>query len=284
MTKKPSYDGYKKRLRSFPKFQGLSEIELEERARELYDDKYDSSEEENGKFIENEVGVWISPKEAKQAEELFNTYIEKNKIISFSDTELLKTLVNYEIQLKRLQNTINLEIKSSIDAVKPAPVPLKELQAINQVNIQILNLKKVLGLSDDKKADDPLEHTNALKRKMFVWAKKMYQASRFRKCPNCTKPLLLLMRPEVWEAYNHPFFKDNYLFNAHLWKLYQDKVITKEDVALVLIGTLNGLYYVEWLEKKILKENESQIKESGDQELLLESGNEVIDKQEVENE
>jgi len=275
MRKKPSYAGYKKRLRAFRYFKDLLEPELEEKARELYNKKYghlENSLEEDVQITENEVGTWISKKEAKEADKLFRTYVSKNNIINFSDIALLKTLVNYEVQLRRIQNVINKEIRDAVDRNEIAPVPVKELRIVNDINTQILSLKKVLGLSDEKKGNDPLEYISSLKRKMFTWAKEMYQASRFRRCPFCSKPLLLLMRPEVWEAYKHPFFKDNYICNEHVWKLYKENRLTKEDVALILIGTLNGIYYVDWWIEKMVKEEEKLVRESGDIDVLEESG------------
>jgi hypothetical protein len=56
--------------------------------------------------------------------------------------------------------------------------------------------------------------------------------------------VLWIMRPEVWETYKHPYFKDKILGSPHLIKLYSEGKLTKEDLSLIL-GTSPD--YVDWL-------------------------------------
>ena len=260
MAKKPSFETYKKRLRNITRFKDLPEEEFEKVAQDLYIKKYTERQLEDG-FIKNDIGVWLNETEAKQADKIFNTYIEKNSITNFSDIALLKNLVYYEIQLVRIQTSINESAHNRLERGKNANVPIVELRAMNEINEQILTLKKTLGLSDEKRGNNPIEYINSLKRKMLAWGKEQFQLSRFRKCPNCSQPLLLLMRPEAWEAYKHPFIKDRYLFNEHLWKLYKEGKITSLDMAKVLLGKdVKVDYYIKWLEEKL----QNKIAESGD--------------------
>ena len=70
--------------------------------------------------------------------------------------------------------------------------------------------------------------------------------------------ILLRIRTDIWEAQKHPFFKDNRLYNKHLFKLLETDIITKEDVAKVLEVSED---YVDWMVEKI-KENKQKVKEN----------------------
>jgi hypothetical protein len=262
-----SFESYKKKLRAFAQYKNMSDEFFENKAKTLYDKKFGAYQPKM-EIIDNEVGSWLSQDEADKAQELYNGYLKGRNITNFSDLVLLKTLVNYDIQSMRIQRIINDHLKKSNDDAKGVFVPTKELNMLNEINEQILSLKKTLGLSDEKKTNDPLEYVNALKRKMFAWAKEQYALSRFRKCPHCSQPLVLLMRPEVWDAYKHPFFvKDKYLFNEHLWDMYKSGKINALDVAKVLLGKeVEVDYYTQWLDKRVnSQENKDPLLESGEQ-------------------
>ncbi len=84
-------------------------------------------------------------------------------------------------------------------------------------------------------------------------------------CPFCSKTILLNIRADKYDAHKHPFFQDKYLGNKHLWECYKAGKLEKMDVAKILHGwdsdTVKSGDYVDWLEKKIFKDNE-QRKES----------------------
>ncbi len=270
-----SWDSYCKRLRKFKQYKELPDIEFLKRAKKLYQSKYKSVKEEVNisDSVENEIGVWINSEEAKEAEKLYADYISRNSIQNFSDLALLKSLVFYEIQQKRIYRIINDESKKAIEK-ETIYHPDKQISTLNEINVQVLNLKKVLGLCEEKKGQDPLEYINKFKAKCFAWAKEIYQQHRFRLCPHCGKELMLFMRPEVWETYKHPFFADKVLTNQHLWDMYKSGKIDEWDVARVLFGKqVRTTLYVSWLEKKIygIKENKDPLLESGHEE-LKESG------------
>lgn len=254
----PDFENYAKRLRKFVQYKDLPENEFEEVANTLYQKKY-GQKLRNVEFSENEVGVWLDETEANQAKEIFDNYIKDRNISNVSDLALLKQIVYYEIQILRIQVSINERAKEAIEKQK-IYVPKEELRSINEINEQVLDLKKVLGLSDDKKGADPLEELNKFKRKCIRWAQE--HLSRFRKCPSCGEKLLLLIRPEIWDVYKHPFFRDSYLFNEHGWDLYKEGKITSLDLAKILIDKdTDNDYYIGWLEKKLNPQKEI---ESGD--------------------
>jgi len=270
MPNKVSFETYKKRLRNITRFKDLPEEEFNKVAQDLYIKKYSEKQVDNKIFVENEVGIWLNEEEARQAQKIFNDYLKNRNFTDVSDIALLKNLVNYEIQLIRIQVSINKEAQKQIERGKNVDVPVVELRIMNEINTQILTLKRTLGLSEEKKEINPFEKLDVLDRKIKVWGREMYQASRFRECPWCSKPLLLVMRPEVWEAYKHPFWRDKYFFNQHLWDLYKEGKITSLDVAKVLLGKdVEVDYYIKWLEKKIfpaeniISESGNSLKESG---------------------
>jgi len=84
---------------------------------------------------------------------------------------------------------------------------------------------------------------------------------------------MFYMRPDVWEACKHPWFKDKLLANDSLWECYKSGKLTKQDMAHILLGKeCKSILYIDWLERKIYnkQENIDPLKESGD---IKESGN-----------
>jgi len=163
-----SFESYKKKLRVFAQYKNMSDEFFEKKAKALYDKKFGAYQPKM-EIIDNEVGSWLSQDEADKAQELYNGYLKGRNITNFSDLVLLKTLVNYDIQSMRIQRIINDHLKKSNDDAKGVFVPTKELNMLNEINEQILSLKKTLGLSDEKKTNDPLEYVNILKKKFKVW-------------------------------------------------------------------------------------------------------------------
>lgn len=269
MSKILTFEEYQAKLRRCRQYKDLPEEEFIKTAKELYDKKYSNKREHS--FVENSIGIWLDKKEAKEADKLYNSYLENRNYTDPSDIGLLKTLVFYEIQQKRNQLAIN----EAINKDKEDFVPTNKLKAVNEINEQILSLKKVLGLSEEKKGKDPLEYINQLKRKFKVW-RENNQGTRHLICPHCSKMIMLKIRTEAWEALKHPFFRDRVLCNDHLWSLYKEGKITKLDVAKVLLGKdVEVTFYVDWLEEKIFNVQTSQdpLLESGDNiPVLRESG------------
>ena len=262
-----SFESYKKKLRAFAQYKNMSEEFFDKKAKALYDKKFGAYQPKM-EIIDNEVGSWLSQDEADKAQELYNGYLKGRNITNFSDLVLLKTLVNYDIQSMRIQRIINDHLKKSNDDAKGVFVPTKELNMLNEINEQILSLKKTLGLSDEKKSNDPLEYVNILKKKFKVW-RENNQGTRSLVCPHCSKMVMLKIRTEAYEAMKHPFFfKDRILSNAHLWDMYKENKITLLDVCKVLLGKeCDSTAYGSWLERKIFNVKEKNLidqKESGE--------------------
>jgi len=83
----------------------------------------------------------------------------------------------------------------------------------------------------------------ALKEKFKVW-RGDNQGSRNMVCPHCGKMTMLKIRMDKWIAQQHPFFKDRFLANKHLMRLYLTDKLTKEDIAKILDSSPD---YIDWL-------------------------------------
>jgi hypothetical protein len=269
-----SFESYKAKLRVFPAFANLPLEEFERVAKEKFDLKYGStfipnpSEPINIEIITNEVGAWINKSEAEFALNLYNKYIDSNNITNVSDLDLLKALVSFEVQIRRIQEYLNKTAIESQKQNKCPEVPINELKTLGELTSKIVDFKRLLGLASDKVKDDPLKEWQLWLKKMVIWSKELNQVSKYKECPHCGKPLLFLLRPECYDVMKHSFFRDKVLANAHLWKLYKSGTITLLDVCKVLLGEqcLDDSYG-HWLEHKIfIQENIDPLMESLDRE------------------
>jgi hypothetical protein len=267
MAKRPEFEGYKTRLRKFKQFADMPEEEFNAIALQKYEAKYNLNAEITIASVENEVGLWVNQEEAKDAKKLFELYVKTRNMVDPSDIALLKNLIFLEMQLKRIYKAINDTYNKKLKDNKGYDVPSSELRTINEINAKIIDIKRVLGLAQEQKGEDPLFYITQFKNKCLKWAKEQYQASRFRICPHCSKPIMFYMRPEVWETCKHPWFRDKVLANDWLWECYKAGKLTKEDMAKILLGKeCQSTLYIDWLEKKVynVQENADPLKESGD--------------------
>jgi ribosomal protein L37AE/L43A len=99
---------------------------------------------------------------------------------------------------------------------------------------------------ENKDGNDGFAYIQKLKEKFLRWESEN-QGSRTMVCPHCSKMMILRVKPDVWEAAKHPFFKDKILANPHLVKLYKAGKLSAEDVGLVLSASPA---YVEWLVRR----------------------------------
>jgi DNA-directed RNA polymerase subunit RPC12/RpoP len=193
-------------------------------------------------------GIGLTAQEKRVAKKNFNAYKKRYHIEAFSDFTLLEDLVyretlqrRYKMQAKKIADLKDKKVKGA------NVVPSHIMEAMNENEKHMLELKKSLGLFEEKNQKDPYQYIQMLKRKFEKWRKEN-QGSRTLICPHCSEMVLLKIRTEAWEAQKHPFFKDRILANEHLWKLYKEGKLTQDDVAKIL-GTAKD--YTTWLETKI---------------------------------
>ena len=208
----------------------------------------------NSKNLQVFKGIGFTRNEKRRAEQKFKKYKEIYHIESLSDLQLLESLIYREILQERTREQIKSDVKKKskkdngeIESDGLRPLSARLMKVLNENEEHILILKEKLGLFEDKKVKDPFKHIQILKKKFKIW-RENNQGSRTLICPFCSKMLMLKIRTKAWEALKHPFFKDRILANVHLWKLFREGKITKDDIAKVL-GCSSD--YIPWLEEKI---------------------------------
>jgi len=125
-------------------------------------------------------------------------------------------------------------------------IPLNLVDSIHKNLKEIAANKERLGLigkEKEQKESDGFKILQNVKEKFKVWMENN-QGSRSLVCPDCGKMVMLKIRMDKWIAQKHPFFKDRFLANKHLMKLYLQKKLTKEDIAEVLEASPD---YIDWL-------------------------------------
>lgn len=177
--------------------------------------------------------------EKKYGRELLSKYLDDFKLETISDINLLKQLIYLEVfQRLRLQKTAEQFQKEN------NAVPLQILDSIHRNLDKIIELKNSLRLTKDTtEQTEGYKAFELLLKKGALWRKEN-QASRECSCPHCGKMILWIMRPEVWEVYKHPFFKDKILGNPHIVNLYAQGRLTKEDITKIFNVATD---YIDWL-------------------------------------
>ena len=213
-----------------------------------------SDNSNNSKELEYKFdGIGLSSKETRQAKKLFEEYKNQYHIDTLSDLQLLGEVVYRET----LQIRYKEQAKKCADDAKESNnkkshiIPKNIREALDENLEQILILKERLGLFSEKKANDPFEYIQTLKKKFAKWREEN-QGSRTLVCAWCSKMLMLKIRTDAWETLKHPFFKDRILANEHLWKLHREGKITKEDIVKIL-GCSSD--YIVWLSEKIYQKD-----------------------------
>ena len=193
----------------------------------------------------------LTTKEKHWGEKRFSDYKDRYHIENFSDLQLLSELVFREALQRRYKKQAEKNSKSKTTSEDGGKVPTYILKTLDENLVKIIELKKELGLLQVEKGKDLYDYINQLKRKFQLWREEN-QGSRQVVCPFCSKLFFLMIRTDKYEAKKSPFFRDKILANKHLWFLYREGKITKEDVARVL-GTSPD--YVDWLEQRIFSKD-----------------------------
>jgi len=200
-------------------------------------------------------GDGLTPEQKKYGKKLFHEYQETYNIETASDLPLLEELIYREIRQKDIKEQISEFKTDNKNIQNKNTVPNKFINALDENLEQILLLKEKLGLFKNEESKGIYEHIKVLEKKFKIW-REANQASRQLICPHCSEMILLTIRTEAYEAFQHPMFADKVLANEHLWEMYKEGKITKLDVAKVLQGkAIESTDYVDWLEKKIYKES-----------------------------
>ena len=191
----------------------------------------------------------LSDDEYKVARNLFEQYRENYHIESFSDLRLLEELVYRETRQEYFKNQKQLYANTQSAKNKKKLFNLFD-DAMNNNLEQIFKLKKKLKLyRDEQSGEDPMRPMKILLKKFEIW-KSQNQAACTRVCPHCSRMLMFVIKPEVWEQEKYAYFKDKLLYIEPMWKLWRDNKITKEDLAKILGLTTN---YIDWIDQHVEK-------------------------------
>ena len=179
--------------------------------------------------------------EKKLAKDFAKRYLIEFTPKSISDKNNLKSVIYLEVLQFRLQAVMN-----DLTSQGSTAIPLNLVDSIHKNLKEIAANKERLGLvgkEKDEKESDGFKIIQSVKEKFKVWMENN-QGSRSLVCPDCGKMVMLKIRMNKWIAQKHPFFKDRFLANKHLMKLYLQKKLTKEDISEVLESSPD---YIDWL-------------------------------------
>jgi len=185
-------------------------------------------------------------KEKKLAKDLAKTYLTEFTPRSISDKNNLKSVIYLEVLQYRLQEVMNDLTAKDEDGNASTGIPLNLVDSIHKNLKEIANNKERLGLigkEKEEKESDGFKIIQGVKEKFKTWMENN-QGSRSLVCPDCGQMVMLKIRMDKWIPQKHPFFKDRFLANKHLMKLYLQKKLTKEDIAEVLNSSPD---YIDWL-------------------------------------
>lgn len=218
----------KQKLKNLRQYKDLSDEELEELAREkLLEPKWEG----------------LLPEEKKEAKKKYEAYKSFYNIKSYSDIELLATLIYNEV----LENRYKKMIKSA--ALKSVLPSSSLIRSLGEIEDRILVIREKLGLLNKSEKN---EFKTFMEKVKTYWKER--GADQAVVCPYCGEMIHLAPNMKYFEAHKFPFIKSRILYNEHLIKLYKSGKITLEDVAKVLMTSVK---YVEWVIKKF-EENDGR--------------------------
>jgi DNA-directed RNA polymerase subunit RPC12/RpoP len=204
-------------------------------------------------FVLETRQLFQDSQERKNAERLLGKYMTDYAINTIAERNALQQLIYFEVLQLRLQDNLNDMYSNNVKAVSSEIINMMHRNAD-----AILKIKDTLGLNRSKEklgAYDALEH---LKKRFSKWREEN-QASRSLKCPCCKQFILLKMRTDIWEAQQHPMFKDNMIYNKHLFAhLGQNVEINSEFISRVLETSPD---YVSWVIEKVRPHTQEAVKE-----------------------
>jgi DNA-directed RNA polymerase subunit RPC12/RpoP len=175
----------------------------------------------------------------------FENYRDHYHLTQYSDLQLLEDLVYREYLMDECKKKIAKAEEKYKKEDKEATAPKYLVDGMDSNLEQIMAIKERLGMFSDK-TKDGYDEIQTLKEKFKIWMEEN-QASRYLKCPHCSKSIMLKIKTDAWEAQKHPMFKDNTLYNKKLVELFIAGRLTAKEVAEILEVSD---YYVTWLVEK----------------------------------
>jgi len=162
--------------------------------------------------------------EKKFAKELLEKYLDESSLESAAEKDTLKHLIDLEILAERFKQ----RLKVDYDKENPT-IPLSMVGELREVEKQILDLKEKLGLMN-KEEKNTLDQWNILRKKAITYYKQN-SGCNIAKCPYCKKLFMIMkdMRGHTTEKLT--LFKRTILYNKEMYRWYDEKKITREELA-----------------------------------------------------
>lgn len=232
-------------IKNYPQYRDKSPEELKQIASELLTKKSrkKSTELQEGEEI-FALEEFLDEAEHALAIKKYQQYAEKCTITNEAQRGKVKSIVLLEVQLSALLKEVNEIRKDGNRVLSP-----NLLSSIRELLTQLDKLKDdVFGVKDDS----PFNVLMIMFKKFRYWLSRN-QLSREVKCIHCSKPFLLHMRTDKYEAQKHPYLIDQLLGNEEMMNDYLQGKLTCEQMARYLNCYVK---YVDWyLEHHFNKNN-----------------------------
>ncbi len=190
-------------------------------------------------------GTGLSVSERNSAKKAFNKYLSTYPNPSYSDLQLLEELVYRETIHERYKRKID-ELNKNEKLKSENIIPKYLLEFLNDNLEQQITIKDKLGLFKEK-TEDEYKALQILEKKFEIWEQSHIEERKVT-CPFCSEIFFLHIRTDKYKESSLKLFKNKVLCNEHLWKIYKEKKITKEEFAEILNVSPD---YIDFLEKKI---------------------------------
>lgn len=200
-------------------------------------------EKENSKY--KFQGTGLSVAERNSAKKAFNKYLSTYPNPSYSDLQLLEELVYRETIHERYKKKID-ELNKNEKLKAENIIPKYLLEFLNENLAQQITIKDKLGLFKEK-LEDEYKALQILEKKFEIWEQNHIEERKVT-CPFCSEIFFLHIRTDKYKESGLKLFKNKVLCNEHLWKIYKERRITKEEFAEILNVSPD---YIDFLEKKI---------------------------------
>jgi len=227
----------KNKLRNLRQNKNLTEEQLDIMAKEKLD---------KHKILSN-LTMCSNDDEKKMAEVLLEQYLSERSFENYAEIDTLRQLIDMEILAERVKAIL----KTEYGKANPT-IPTHMLQELREINAQVLEFKKSLKLVNDKENSNGLEEWKNLEQKALAYYES-HKGCNILKCPYCSSLFEIRMRTENLEAKQAILFRGTVLYNESLYKLYNEKRITVEEMAKIFDVSVN---FIELLYQNIyLKES-----------------------------
>lgn len=181
----------------------------------------------------------------KEAEKIFDHYIQNYNFETFVDYKKLADLVYEEILLNHLKDRIDKVNSDDSNGY----INDKEIKSLHETQEKIYFLQEQLGITKSDKKDD-LTALQMLQKKFEVYIP--FNRNEFTAwvpflCSNCghfdVQGRLFRRRVKEFDCLVHPGFSGRYLYNYEIIDDVKDGKITKEQAARYLRTSPR---YIEW--------------------------------------